>query len=158
VNAQRASEPEYDFPPRAPRSPGPGPELRRIDRVRHATKRRARRTRRRLHRPVFAVVALAFAVLVPLLAYVTLTANLTSLSFALERAQRERAGIASDAQRLDDRIARLQSPERLAALAGKLKLHDPHVYAVVRVPEPKAAQPQPTGLAFFGTWFSSGVK
>ena len=54
-----------------------------------------------------------------------------------------------------DKIARLQSPERLAALAGKLRLHDPHVYAVVRVPEPKA-QPKPTGLAFFGTWFAAG--
>ncbi|HZW54436.1 MAG TPA: hypothetical protein VFF00_10385 [Candidatus Elarobacter sp.] len=151
------AEPEYDFPQRAPQPQRIGPELRRIDRVRHATKRRARRARRRLHRPVFAVVALAFAVLIPLMAYVTLTANLTSLSFALERAERERAVIASDAQRLDDRIARLQSPERLAALAGKLKLHDPHVYAVVPVPEPKA-QSQPTGLAFFGTWFSSGVK
>jgi hypothetical protein len=130
-----------------------GPELRRIDRVRHATKRRTRRSRRRLNRPVFAVAMLALALLVPLLAYVTLTANVTSLSFALVRAERERTAVANDAQRLDDKIARLQSPERLAALAGKLRLHDPHVYAVVRIPEPKA-QPRPTGLAFFGTWFS----
>ncbi len=77
--------------------------------------------------------------------------------FRSVRAERERTALANDAQRLDDKIARLQSPERLAALAGKLRLHDPHVYAVVRVPEPKA-QPKPTGLAFFGTWFSSGVK
>ncbi|MEA2690324.1 MAG: hypothetical protein QOD51_2931 [Candidatus Eremiobacteraeota bacterium] len=128
------------------------PELRRLDRARHATKRRTRRTRRRMHRPVFAVVTLAFAVLVPLLAYVTLTANITSLNFALARSAHERTALLEDSQRLDDRIARLQSPERLAALATKLKLHDPHVYAVVRIPEPKA-QPRPTGLAFFGTWF-----
>jgi hypothetical protein len=133
------------------------PEPRRVERARHATQRRTRRTRRRLQRPVFAVVMLALLVLVPLLAYVTLTANVTSLSFAIVRAERERTALANDAQRLDNKIARLQSPERLAALAGKLRLHDPHVYAVVRVPEPKA-QPKPTGLAFFGTWFSSGVK
>jgi hypothetical protein len=130
-----------------------GPELRRIDRVRHATKRRARRTRRRMHRPVFAVVTLAVAILLPLLAYVTLTANLTSLNYALARAEHNRTALLEDTQRLDDRIARLQSPDRLAALAAKLKLHDPHVYAVVRVPEPKA-QPKPTGLAFLGSWFS----
>jgi hypothetical protein len=138
-------------------APQPAPELRRLDRARHATKRRTRRTRLRLQRPVFTVLVLALALLGPLLAYVTLTSNVTSLSFSMVRAERERTALANDAQRLDDKIARLQSPERLAALAGKLRLHDPHVYAVVRVPEPKA-QPKPTGLAFFGTWFSSGVK
>jgi hypothetical protein len=92
-------------------------------------------------------------VLVPLLAYVTLTANVTSLTFAIARTERERTVLVGDTQRLDDRIARLQSPDRLAALAGKLKLHDPHVYAVVRVPEPKPL-PRPTGFALFA-WFSS---
>lgn len=133
-----------------------GPELRRIDRVRHATTRRARGRRRRLHRPVFAILTLAVAVLVPLLAYVTLTANITSLNFALARASHDRTKLLEDSQRLDDRIARLQSPERLAAIATALKLHDPHVYAVVRIPEPRA-QPKPTGLAFFGTWLN-GTK
>ncbi|HEY0396726.1 MAG TPA: hypothetical protein VGD01_19775 [Candidatus Elarobacter sp.] len=144
-----------DVPERPQRAPH---ELRRIDRARHATKRRARHKRRRLHRPVFAVVTLAVAILVPLLAYVTLTANLTSLSFALARAEHDRTGLVTETQRLDDKIAGLQSPERLAALAGKLKLHDPHVYAVVRVPEPKAAQPQPAGLAFLGTWLSKANR
>jgi cell division protein FtsB len=136
------------------------PEPRRLERVRHATKRRTRRSRRRLHRPVFAVVTLACIVLGAMLLYVGLQARVTSLNFALSRAERERTAVLDDTQRLEDRIARLQSPERLAALAVKLKLHDPHVYAVVRIPEPKA-QPRPTGsaLAFFGAWLSnSGVK
>ncbi|HEV3086224.1 MAG TPA: hypothetical protein VGX96_03280 [Candidatus Elarobacter sp.] len=144
--AQRA--PRYEEPQRT------APELRRIDRVRHATKRRTRRTRRRMHRPVLAVVTLAIAVLVPLLAYVALTASLTSLNYALSRAEHDRTALVEETQRLDERLARLQSPERLAALAAKLKLHDPHVYAVVRVPEPKPPQPKPTGLAFLGSWFN----
>ena len=148
--AQRVTAPYDDQPQRT------GPELRRLDRARHATRRRARRKRRRMHRPVLAVVTLTLAILVPLMAYVTLTANLTSLSFAISRAERERTALVGETQRLDDRIARLQSPDRLAALATKLKLHDPHVYAVVRVPEPKA-QPRPTGIAFFGTWFSTAT-
>ena len=132
-------------------------ELRQVDRARHATRRRARRKGRRVHRPALAVFALAVALLLPLLAYVTLTANVTSLNFALARAERDRTALVEEAQRLDDRAARLQSPERLALLATRLKLHDPHVYAVVRVPEPKL-QPKPTGLAFFGTWFASGPR
>jgi hypothetical protein len=121
--------------------------------VRAATIQRVRRTRRRMRAPVLALVTLTIAALVPLLAYVTLTANLTSLNYALTRTDRERTALLEDTQRLDERIARLQSPDRLAALAGKLKLHDPHVYAVVRVPEPKP-QPRPTGFALFA-WFNS---
>ena len=62
------------------------PDLRRIDRVRHATKRRARRTRRRMHRPVLAVVTLAVAVLVPLLAVVLFLSLYPQL--ALHRSER----------------------------------------------------------------------
>jgi hypothetical protein len=128
---------------------------RQAERVRTAAQRRVRRTRRRMHKPVFAVLTLAFAVLVPLLAYVTLTANITSLTYAVARADRDRTALADDTQRLDERIVRLQSPDRLAALAAKLKMHDPHVYAVVVLPEPKAEQPRPAGLAFLGGWFGS---
>jgi hypothetical protein len=129
------------------------PEPRRIVYVRDATIQRQRRTRRRMRAPVLAVLTLTLAALVPLLAYVTLTANLTSLNYALARTDRERVALLEETQRQDERIARLQSPDRLAALAGKLKLHDPHVYAVVRVPEAKP-QPRPTGFALFA-WFSS---
>jgi len=131
----------------------PLPEPRRVVYVRAATIQRVRRTRRRMRAPVLAVVTLTLAALIPLLGYVTLTANLTSLNYALTRTDHERVALLEDTQRLDERIARLQSPDRLAALAAKLKLHDPHVYAVVRVPEPKP-QPRPTGFAIFA-WFSS---
>jgi len=125
----------------------------RIERVRTATQRRTRRTRRRLHAPVHAVVTLAIVLLVPLLGYVTLTANLTSLNYSLARAERDRTALLGDMQRRDEQIARLESPDRLAAVAAALGMHDPHVYAVVRVPAPKP-QPKPTGLALFA-WFSA---
>lgn len=131
------AQPKFATPPRH------------VERVRTATKRRVRRTRRRIHRPVFAVVTLATGVLVMLLAYVTCTSNITSLNYALSRAQHERAAVVVESARLDDRIAALESPERLAEMAARLKMNDPHVYAVVPVPEPKL-QPQPHGLAFFG--------
>ncbi|MEA2785179.1 MAG: hypothetical protein QOF71_1283 [Candidatus Eremiobacteraeota bacterium] len=131
----------------------PLPEPRRVVHVRAATIRRVRRTRRRMRAPVLAMLTLTLMALVPLLGYVTLTSRLTSLNYALVRTDLQRTALLEDTQRLDERIAHLQSPDRLAALAGKLKLHDPHVYAVVRVPEPKP-QPRPTGFALFA-WFSS---
>jgi hypothetical protein len=128
---------------------------RRAERVREATRRRTRRTRSRLQAPVVTVVAAIVAVLVPMLLYVALTSKLTSYSYALTREENERAALLEETQRLDDRIARLRSPDRLAAIAASLKMHDPHIYAVVRVPEPKA-QPRAGGFAFLG-WLQPAV-
>lgn len=113
--------------------------------------RRKRRKRRAVHPPVVLALGLAALLSIPLLGYVMLTANVTAQSFALARAERTRTALVEETQRLDDRIARLQSPERLANLAAALKLHDPHVYAVVPVPKPKATA-APSGFAFLG-WF-----
>jgi hypothetical protein len=124
---------------------------RQVERVKDATRRRTRRARSRVHAPVVAVLGLIFAVLIPLLAYVALTSHLTSTSYALAREENERTAVLEETQRLDDRIARLRSPERLAAIAAHLKMHDPNDYAVVRVPQPKA-QSRPSGFAFLG-WF-----
>jgi cell division protein FtsL len=128
-------------------------EPRRLERAK--TARRRRRAHRAVRTPIVAIVLLTVAILVPLLTYVTLTANLTSLSFALAREERERNALVEETQRLDDRIARLTSPERLANLAAQLKMRDPHVYAVVRLTPPKA-QPSSNGFAFLG-WFRQPV-
>ena len=125
------------------------PPPRHVERIRTATQRRVRRSRRRVHRPVFAVIVLASIVLVMLLVYVSFTSNITSLNYAVSRTQHERTALIEESQRLDEKISRLRSPERLAGIAAQLKMTDPHVYAVVPVPEPKV-QPRPHGIAFFG--------
>ncbi len=107
-----------------------------------------------MHAPVQAVLALAFALFLPLIGYVWLTANLTSVSYALARTEREKVALAEDTQRAEDKIARLTSPDRLSAIASTLKMHDPNVYAVVVLPVAKP-QPRPTGIAFFATWFGT---
>jgi cell division protein FtsL len=122
---------------------------RHVERASRATKRRKRRSRVRVHRPGLLVLALVAVMLVPLLAYVKLTSDLTSMNYALASARSERTTLLDQTQRLDDTIARLSSNERLAQLATQLKMHDPHVYAVVNLPAPNA-QPKPSGIAFFG--------
>lgn len=122
---------------------------RHVERVRRATKRRVRSTRARVHRPVLAVLTLAVLALMPLLGYVKLTSDLTSMNYALASTERDRTLLLDDSQRLEDKIARLKSQERLAQLATQLKMHDPRVYAIVQLPVPKV-QPKPTGIAFFG--------
>ena len=125
----------------------------RVERVRTATKARARRTRRRLHAPVHAVATLTVVVLLPLLAYVWLMSSLTSMNYALERTDRERTALIAETQRLDERISQLTSQERLAQAAAQLHMRDPQVYAVVRIVDPKP-QRKPAGLPLFA-WFSA---
>jgi len=139
-----------------PQEPAPrrAPQPRGADRARHATRRRTRRKRLRLQRPVFVVLSLATLAMMMMLVYVQLTAAVTSTTYKLAQAHRERAALLADSLQNDETIAQLQAPERLAAIAGTLRMHDPRVYAVVRLPEPKV-HPKPSGLAFFGTWFTT---
>ena len=99
-------------------------------------------------------IATIFAVvLVPVMIYVLLMGNLTALNYSLAHATQKKIELQEETMRLDDRIARLESRERLAELAVKLHLHDPHVYAVVDVPGPVVAPPA-NGIAFLGALFN----
>ena len=90
-------------------------------------------------------------IVVMVMAYLALMANLTSQSYALSRAQAERTELIDENARLDDRIAQLRSRDRLADLAAKLGMRDPQSYAVVAVPAPRAPQgTHPSGIAFLG--------
>lgn len=120
-------------------------------RARTASKRRARRNQRR-NAVGFARVAATVAVLaVPVMIYVMLMANLTSLNYALAKTTHVKTQLLEESLRLDDRIAKLQSRERLALLAARLKMRDPHVYAVVTIPAIQTPKPPPHGIAFLGS-------
>jgi diadenosine tetraphosphatase ApaH/serine/threonine PP2A family protein phosphatase len=64
----------------------------------------------------------------------------------------QKLDLVAETTRLDDRIAQLESRERLADVAVRLHMHDPQVYAVVDVPRPHVAPPS-NGIAFLGAFF-----
>ena len=90
--------------------------------------------------------------LVPVMIYVLLMGNLTALNYSLAQATEQKSALVEETLRLDDRIAQLESRDRLAGVAARLHMSDPHAYAVVDVPAP-AASPPPTGIAFLGAFF-----
>jgi len=96
---------------------------------------------------VAGVLALPFAFV---MIYVALTANLTTLGYKVARAAADRDTLVAQLARNEDRIARLESPERLAAIAAKLGMRDPHRYAVVRLPEAGPVEQQHP-IAFLST-------
>jgi hypothetical protein len=102
---------------------------------------------------MLAGIATAFTVvLVPVMIYVLLMGNLTALNYSLANVTQQKSALIEETMRLDDRIAQLESRERLAALAARLHMHDPGRYAVVEVPGPVVTPPS-NGIAFLGAFF-----
>jgi len=121
-------------------------------RARDAARRRVRRTRLRGYAlPARIAVAVAM-MLVPVMIYALLMGNLTALNYSLAAETQYKLELQEETQRLDDRIAHLESRERLSDIAARLHMHDPSIYAVVDLPGPPAA-PAPTGIAFLGALF-----
>jgi len=108
-----------------------------------AGRRRQQRTRRQRYVGAAWIGGGLAAVLTMVMLYLALMANLTSLNYRIARASAERAALSESSVRLDDRIAHLESRERLAQLAIRMGWREPHIYAVVDQPQPPA---QPDGM------------
>jgi hypothetical protein len=121
-------------------------------RARDAARRRSRRTRLQGYTMLARVATALAVVLVPVMIYVLLMGNLTALNYSLADATKQKTALVGETMRLDDRIAQLQSRDRLADVAAVLHMHEPHVYAVVDVPGPVVAPPS-NGIAFLGAFF-----
>jgi cell division protein FtsL len=134
------------------------PRIRNPRSARTATKTRIVRNSRARYTAIFRVCGVLGVVLVLLLVYVTATSNVTSLTYAVAKAQLQRETLQEDTARLDDRIASLQSEERLATVAAKLGMHEPQQFALVRLGVPRIARnghfPMWTSIA---GWFGSGA-
>ena len=96
-------------------------------------------------------------VLAPVMLYVMLTSNLTSLTYALASAETQRTQMQGEVQRLDDQIAHLESRERLAQVAAKLGMRDPSRYEIVNL-TPAPPEPKTAGVAFLGWPFDLRLR
>lgn len=86
-----------------------------------------------------------------LIGYVMLTSNLTGMTYAVAKAEAQRASLQGETGRLDDRLAALRSQERLAAIAARLGMRDPQQFALVRM---APAQSVPDRLALLSSFAS----
>ncbi|MDQ6929430.1 MAG: hypothetical protein M3126_02020 [Candidatus Eremiobacteraeota bacterium] len=133
------------------------PRIRNVRTARAATQTRRKKTTRQRHAFMGRFVFCLGAVVVLLMGYVMLMANLTSLNYAVTRAEKQRVALQDQTARLDDRIAALRSQERLAGIAGRLGMRDAQQYAIVQLPQ--IARPvQASRLAVLSTlggWLAS---
>lgn len=104
--------------------------------ARTATQTRIVKNNRARYGGLLRVSAAIGSVLVALLAYVMLISNVTSLSYAVAKAQQQRTALQEETARLDDRLSTLESDDRLARVAAKLGMKDPQSFAVVQLEPP----------------------
>jgi cell division protein FtsL len=121
--------------------------------ARTATQTRIVKNARARYGAIVRIVLGISIALVALMSYVMLLSNTTSLSYSLTKAQHQRDALQEQTARLDDRIAQMSSEERLAAIAAKLKMHDPQTFAIVRIaPVPHVASHFPM-FDSIAAWF-----
>lgn len=105
-----------------------------------ATQRRRGRTARARSALLARVCVATFGVMAVLMGYVVLTSTFTGLSYAVARSAATREALQEETIRLDDRLAALQSDARLADIAARMGMREPHRFAVVRVQIPQVAR------------------
>lgn len=120
----------------------------RVRTARNATQRRVTRAARARYSGLLQFCAVLGVTLFGVMLYVTLTARLTSLNYAVAKSQIERTTLQAQTARLDDELAALKSDDRLARVAAKLHMQDPQQFAQVSLPAP-VHEHGPPGLAFF---------
>lgn len=124
------------------------PERIRVRTARQATQQRVSRKARARYSSLWQFSAILAVTLCGVMLYVMLTARLTSLNYAVAKAEHERSTLQGQTARLDDRLAALKSDDRLAKVAAQLHMQDPTQFAMVSLPAPVREQ-SPSRLAFF---------
>jgi hypothetical protein len=123
--------------------------------ARNASRTRKVRNKRARYTSLTRLGAVLVIALVLLMAYVMLTSNMTSLTYAVAKAHHDREALQEETARLDDRLIAMRSDERLAKVAAKLGMHEPAQFAVVKVESPRLAHHGFPVFASLAGWFES---
>lgn len=135
-------------------APQPKPRIPNPRTARNATQKRIVKTNRARYGALVRVGAVLALVLSGLMAYVMLTSNVTSLTYADAKAHQDRDRLLAETARLDDRISAASSQERLAAMAQKLHMTDPQLFAVVKLPADQVTGSHFAVIDSIAGWFS----
>ena len=114
---------------------------------RAAAERRRHRTRRLRYAVTTRTLAVVAALTVCFFVYLALMANVTRMNYEIAANNRLRAQLQNESTRLGDRIAALESRDRLAAVAARLGMREPAVFAEVSVPATRPTVVAKHGLA-----------
>lgn len=129
------------------------PRIRNPRRARGATDARRKHNSRARYASITRFCVVLGIVSVLLIGYITMTSNLTGMTYAVAKADVQRAQLQGDTQRLDDRLSGLRSQERLAVFAARLGMREPQRFALVRIAPPAADGTHVALLSSFAALF-----
>lgn len=130
------------------------PRLRNVRTAKHATHLRKTHASRARYTSLVRFCGVLGVVLVGVMVYVMLIADLTGLNYAVAHAERQRASLQAETARLDDKLATLRSDDRLAKMAAGLHMREPQQFALVTLPP--AAEPRSRlFLSSLASWFGA---
>jgi len=130
------------------------PRLRNVRTAKHATHVRKTHASRARYSSHVRFLGIFGVVMVVVMVYVMLMANLTSLNYAVSRANLKRAALQAETARLDDRLAALRSDDRLSKLAVQLHMREPQQFALVTLPPAPQARSR-IFLSSIASWFGA---
>jgi hypothetical protein len=137
----------------------PHPRIANPRRARTATEVRIAKNSRARYNGLFRVAAGLGGIMFGLLFYVMLTSNVTSLNYSLANAQEKEQHLQEQTARLDDRLLRMTSDDRLARIAAQLNMHPSLEIAVVHIgPPSNIANARFPVLDKIAAWFSQGTR
>ncbi len=131
------------------------PRLRNVRTAKHATHLRKTHNSRARYTSLVRFCGALGVVLVGVMLYVMLIANLTSLNYSVARADRQRASLQAETARLDDRLATLRSDDRLAKMAAALHMREPQQFALVTLPPAAPQGRSRLFLSSLASWFGA---
>ncbi|GAC1310536.1 MAG: hypothetical protein NVSMB21_18600 [Vulcanimicrobiaceae bacterium] len=111
---------------------------------------RRERSRTRRYASFTRIFATAGMLTFAIVFYLGLMANVTRMNYELSKTVRTETTLVDESSRLDDRIARMVTRERLALLAKRLGMREPESFARVAIPV-EHPTPSTRGIAFL-TW------
>lgn len=120
------------FPPEAPSPRRRGP----AHSAREATKRRKAHYRKRSYRGVVRICLISTVIVTVVVGYLWLMTRAAGLDNRLIKANSMQATLQEETITLQDRLATLESRDRLFSVANRLKMHDPAAFLIVNAPGP----------------------
>jgi hypothetical protein len=138
----------FSLPPQA----RPPREFGATEAAREATKRRKAYHSKRSYRGVVRICLIAGVIVTAVVGYLWLMTRAAALDNRLTKAAATEASLQEAQIALQDRLATLESRDRLFALANRVGMREPQAYLIVRAPGPVQVSEHAPILSALVSW------
>ncbi len=136
------------FPPDATPTRRLGP----AQSAREATQRRKAYHRKRSYRSIIRICLISTLIVTVVMGYLWLMTRAAALDYRDRQAENLIANLQEESNTIQDRLATLQSRDRLYVLAKRLQLHEPATFLTINAPGPVQVSEHAPILSALVSW------